>query len=62
MLGFTQGDSNDKYKLREWVNLVVLASYTNRKKPCDRKVVAKFEKVHAVMMIYSLELATWIAK
>jgi hypothetical protein len=49
MLGFTQGDSNDEYKLREWVNLVVLASYTNRKKPCERKVVTKFEKAHTVL-------------
>jgi hypothetical protein len=56
---FIQGDSNGKYKLRAWANLVVLASYMNRKKPCDRKVVKFFEKVHTVMRIYSLDAKFW---
>lgn len=31
----------------------------NRKKPCDRKVVKFFEKVHTVMRIYSLDAKFW---
>lgn len=42
-------------KLRELVNLVVVAGYNDTKKSNDREEIAEIEKMHALMRQYGLD-------